>query len=327
MLLLSLAYILLGFVFLVWGADRLVEGAAATARNMGVSPLIVGLTVVGFGTSAPELVVSGVASLRGNPGLAVGNAIGSNIANIGLILSVTALVKPLHVESSTLKREYPLFMLVTLGALVFLWDSQLTRFEGFFLIGGLLATTSWMVYLGMRRGEKDPMAREFADEIPTDVSTPKALGWVALGMIVLPASSHILVIGAVDVARYIGVSDTVIGLTIVAFGTSLPELAAGIASVLKGEDDIAIGNIIGSNMFNLLGVLGIVGLLAPTGLPAGTFERDFLVMLLLSVVLYMVAYGFRGPGRVGRLSALLLLTIFASYMMWLFESEFAATLA
>lgn len=321
MLLLSLTYIILGFVFLVWGADRLIEGASAMARNLGVSPLIVGLTVVGFGTSAPELVVSGVASLRGSPGLAVGNAIGSNIANIGLILGITALVRPLQVESSTLKREYPLFMVVTLASLAFLWDAKLMRFEGTILLGGLLMTTAWMVYIGMKRGDKDPLAQEFAAEIPTGVSNGRAMWWVALGMVVLPASSHVLVIGAIDVAQHFGVTDTVIGLTIVALGTSLPELAAGISSVLKNEDDIAIGNIIGSNMFNLLGVLGIVGLIHPTVLPVATVERDFMVMLALSVLLYMMAYGFRGPGRIGRLSALLLLTVFCGYMVWLFDSE------
>ncbi|MDJ0654793.1 MAG: calcium/sodium antiporter [Xanthomonadales bacterium] len=320
-MLLSLGLIAIGFVFLVWGADRFIAGAAATARNLGVSPLIIGLTVIGFGTSAPEMVVSGVAALRGNPGLAVGNAIGSNIANIALILGVTACIYPLQVHSNTLKREYPILLVVTLTALFLMVDGALGRFDGGFLLFGLLAMTTWMALIGMQRGGPDPIAAEFASEIPSDMSTPVAMGWLGLGMIVLPASSHILVLGAVDVANRMGVSDAVIGLTIVAIGTSLPELAAGIASVLKREHELVIGNIIGSNMFNLMGVLGIAATIRPTDVPDELIYRDYFIMLFLSMMMFLMAYGFRGPGRISRRSGIILVTMFVAYQSLVFYTE------
>ena len=194
-MLLSLGLILIGFVFLVWGADRFVAGASALARNLGVSPLIIGLTVIGFGTSAPEMVVSGVAALRGNPGLAVGNAVGSNIANMALVLGVASIIYPLQVHSNTLKREYPILLIVTLTSLVLLGNGYLSFLDGVFLLGGLMAMTTWMAVIGMQRAGPDPMAAEFASEIPSDMSTQVAVGWLMLGMIVLPASSQILVMG------------------------------------------------------------------------------------------------------------------------------------
>lgn len=320
-MLLPTIYIILGFIFLVWGADRLIDGAAALARNMGVSPLIVGLTVVGFGTSAPEMVVSAVASIQGSPGLAIGNAIGSNITNIALVLGLTGFIKPLQVHSQTLKREYPVLLGVTLVSLWVVQDHFLSVNDGLILFGGLFLTTGWMAYLGTRRGPKDPMAAEYAAEIPKDVSTRTAAIWITLGMIALPASSHILVLGASEIASQLGISDTVIGLTIVALGTSLPELAAGLTSVFKGEDDIAIGNIIGSNMFNLMGVLGIVGLISPAMIEPQTIERDFFTMVAMTVLLFFTAYGFRGPGRFTRLSGAFFLICFAGYVLWIYESE------
>ena len=206
-MLLSLGLVLVGFVFLVWGADRFVAGASALAHNLGVSPLIIGLTVIGFGTSAPEMVVSGVAALRGNPGLAVGNAVGSNIANMALVLGVAAIIYPLQVHSDTLKREYPILLIVTLTSLFLLGDQNLSLIDGFVLLAGLMMMTTWMAVIGMQRAGPDPMAAEFASEIPSDMSTRFAVGWLFLGMIVLPASSQILVMGAIDVAERLGVSD------------------------------------------------------------------------------------------------------------------------
>lgn len=320
-MLLSLGLIALGFVFLVWGADRFVAGASATARNLGVSPLIIGLTVIGFGTSAPEMVVSGVAALRGNPGLAVGNAVGSNIANIALILGVAACIYPLQVHSNTLRREYPILLVVSVLALVLMLDQNLGRLDGALLLVGLLVMTTWMAAIGMQRGGPDPIAAEFATEIPSDMSTPVALGWLALGMVVLPASSHILVLGATDIARLMGVSDVVIGLTVVAIGTSLPELAAAIASVLKREHELVIGNIIGSNMFNLLGVLGIAASIAPTPVDKILLYRDYTIMLGLSLLLFLMAYGFRGPGRISRRSGIILCIAFVAYQAMVFYTE------
>ena len=318
-----------GFLLLVWAADRLVAGASATARNLGVSPLIIGLVIVGFGTSAPELVVSAVATVRGNAGLAVGNAIGSNIANMGLILGFTALVYPLRLESSTLKREYPLLLLIMLVTLFLAIDMQLTRVEGFVLLGCLFALVAWLIRFGMQRPASDPFARELEAEIPTDIPTRVAVFWLLISMVALPASSHFLVEGAVGIARTLNVSDTVIGLTIVAFGTSLPELATAITSAFRKEDDLAIGNIIGSNMFNLLGVLGIAAAINPVEVQSMILTRDFPVMFLLTGLMFLLASDFRGPGRIGRTAGALLLGIFIGYqaMVWLGAGEGAPAVA
>jgi cation:H+ antiporter len=318
-MLISIAQIAGGFVLLVWGADRLVAGASALARNFGVSPLIIGLTIVAFGTSAPELVVSGVAAHRGNPGLAVGNAIGSNIANIGLILGLTAVVYPLRVESETLKREYPLLMLIMIASLIMASDLIYDKTEGWLLLTGLVALVIWMVRYGLRRGPEDPLAEEFAAEIPTDMPTRYAVLWLLVGLVILPISSQFLVEGAIHIARSLQVSEAVIGLTIIAFGTSLPELAAALTSALREEDDLAIGNVIGSNMFNILGVLGIAAVVEPVNVELLMLKQDFPVMFLLSVLLFFMAYGIHGPGRISRKSGFLLLTIFFSYqvLVWI----------
>jgi len=317
-MLISITQIIGGFILLVWGADRLVAGASAMARNLGVSPLIIGLTIVAFGTSAPELVVSAVAASRGNPGLAVGNAIGSNIANIGLILGITAVVYPLKVESETLKREYPLLLLIMIASFIMAADLNYSRTEGWLLLTGLAALVVWMVRYGLRRGPEDPLAEEFAAEIPSDMPTRTAVMWLIIGLIILPLSSRFLVEGAITIARAMEVSEVVIGLTIVAFGTSLPELAAALTSALREEDDLAIGNIIGSNMFNILGVLGIAATIQPVAVDALMLRQDFPVMFLLTVLLFFMAYGIHGPGRISRKSGLLLLTIYFTYqaMIW-----------
>jgi len=311
----SVAQIIGGFILLVWGADRLVAGASALARNLGVAPLIIGLTIVAFGTSAPEMVVSAVAAHRGNPGLAVGNAIGSNIANIGLILGITAVVYPLRVESETLKREYPLLMLVMIAGFIMAADLNYSRTEGWLLLTGLAALVLWMVRFGLRRGPEDPLAKEFAAEIPTNMPTRTAVMWLIVGLIILPLSSTFLVEGAIEVARAMQVSEAGIGLTIVAFGTSLPELAASLTSALREEDDLAIGNVIGSNMFNILGVLGIAATIKPVGVEELMLKQDFPVMFLLTVLLFFMAYGIHGPGKISRNSGGLLLTIFFSYQI------------
>jgi cation:H+ antiporter len=308
-----------GFLLLVWGADRLVAGASATARNIGISPMIIGLTVIGFGTSAPELVVSAVATLKGNAGLAVGNAIGSNIANIGLVLGVTALIYPLRMESTALKREYPVLLLIMLVCFLMALDGSYSRVEGWSLIVGLLAVVIWIIRIGLQRPLSDPLAEEFDAEIPRDVPTKVALFWLMVGLIVLPVSSVFLVEGAITIARFLHVSDTVIGLTIVALGTSLPELATAITAALHKEDDLAIGNIIGSNIFNLLGVLGIAAIIHPVELLPIILARDFPAMFLITGALYLMASDFRGPGRIGRRSGSVLLTMFLGYfiMVWL----------
>ncbi|HHH44992.1 MAG TPA: calcium/sodium antiporter [Gammaproteobacteria bacterium] len=315
----ELVAVIAGFALLVWGADRFVMGAAATARLLGVSPLLIGLTIVGFGTSAPEILVSAVASLQGNPGLAIGNAIGSNITNVALILGTTAMVIPLAVNSGTMRRELPILIGTTVFAYLLLSDGKLGFGDGLALLAGLLVMLGWVIHVGLSsRDSKDPMATEFAAEIPTDLSLGQALLWLLAGGIVLMIGSRVLVWGAVDIAHHFGVSDLVIGLTIVALGTSLPELAASVASALKNEPDIAIGNVIGSNMFNLLAVLGIPGIISPSVVDPGVLSRDMPIMVALTVALLLMAYGFHGKGRINRLEAGLLLAAYAGYQTLLY---------
>ncbi len=325
--------ILVGFILLVWGADRFVLGASATARNLGVSPLIIGLTIVGFGTSAPEMLVSAMAAANGNPAMGVGNALGSNITNVGLVLGITALIVPLAVHSSLLKREFPLLLGVMALTLVLLWDREMGFNDGLLLLIGMGLMVAWMVHLGLRQRrsetvgapglEQDPMEEEFAEEIPEHMPMGRALFWLLLGMAILVGSSRLLVWGAVEVATWAGISDLVIGLTIVAIGTSLPELAASVMSALKDEADIAIGNVLGSNMFNLLAVLGLPGVIAPAVMPDELIGRDMLVMFALTIALFIFAYGFRGPGRLNRIEGSALLAGYCGYMYWLYLSSLA----
>ena len=317
-MLLSAAAVVTGFTLLVWGADRFVIGAAATARNMGISPLIIGLTIVGFGTSAPEMLISAISAWNGNPGVAVGNALGSNIANMGLVLGATALTRPLLVHSDTLQREYPMMFIAMLIGLLLLMDDRLGAADGMLLMTGLCLMLYWMVRMGRRQQDGlDPMEAEFAAELPPTMSTVRALSWLAVGLAVLLISSRLVVWGAVDIARAFGVSDLVIGLTIVAIGTSLPELAASVMSALKGEHDIAIGNIIGSNIFNMLGVLGISGMIFPHNIDPEVLSRDFPVMIGLAVALFAMAYGFRKPGALSRVEGALLMAAYLGYLILL----------
>lgn len=325
-MLMSWLAVLGGLVFLVWSAERFVHGAAGLARNLGVSPLIIGMTIMGFGTSAPEMLVAGMAASSGNPGMGVGNALGSNIANIALVLGVTALIMPLTVDSGILRREFPVLFAVTLLAGILLLDGHLGVLDGGILLGSTALLIAWMIWVGKRSQSvasnvqttpADPLVSEFEQEIPTGLSTKQAVFWVLLGLLGLVLSSKLLVVGAVDIAQDLGISDLVIGLTIIAVGTSLPELAASVMSAIKGEDDMAVGNIIGSNMFNLLAVLALPGLIAPSVLEPAVLQRDFPVVVALTIVLFLMAYGFRGPGRINRLEGGLLLACFIAYMTWL----------
>lgn len=302
-----------GFVLLIWAADRLVTGASGLARNLGVSPLIVGLTIVGFGTSAPEMLVSAMASIRGNPSLAIGNALGSNIANVGLILGLTAMIYPLRVERITLKREFPVLGVIMLLALAVMWNLHLSRLDGIWLAGGLILLIGGMVMLGLRTGPSDPLTASLTEEVPDAMSTRVAIGWTLIGLVLLPLSAHILVNGAITMALIVGVSEAVIGLTVVALGTSLPELAAAATSAIKKEDDLAIGNILGSNMFNLLGVLGIAALLHPMTIEPILLYRDVSVMFALTLLLFLLAWRRRGPGLINRSTAAVL---FASFLIY-----------
>lgn len=310
---LALLQLTAGFILLTWAADRLVTGASALARNFGVSTLVVGLTIVGFGTSAPEMLVSAIASLRGNPSLAIGNAIGSNIANVGLVLGLTAMIYPLKVERITLKREFPVLGVIMLITLALMWNLNFSRVDGLVLIGGLAVVVGGMIALGLVRGEQDPLASSLTGEVPQNMPTRTALIWTAVGLVVLPLSAHILVGGAVTMALMLGVSDAVVGLTVVALGTSLPELAAASVCAFRKEDDLAIGNILGSNMFNLLGVLGIAALIHPMYIEAVLLRRDVLVMFLITIALFALVWRRRGPGLINRPTAFLLFAGYISY--------------
>lgn len=317
-MLVSIALILVGFALLIWSADRFVMGAAALARNMGVSPLLIGLTIVGFGTSAPEMLVSGMASLQGNAGLAIGNALGSNIANIGLILGITAIVVPLAVNSDVLRKEYPLLLFVSMASYVIVMDGNLGRMDGAILLSGLFISMFILVKIGKRRQKSDVLAQEFTDEIPSDMSSGQSIMWFCIGLVVLLIGSRLLVTGAVDIARTFGVSDLVIGLTIVAVGTSLPELATSITSALKGEHELAVGNVIGSNLYNLLAVLAIPGLLSPGPVAQEILQRDMPVMLGLTLTLFLMGTGRGGKGSINRLAGAILLLVFVAYQFWVY---------
>ncbi len=310
-----------GFALLTWSADRFVVGASALAFNLNISPLIIGLTIVGLGTSAPEILVSAVASWQGNTGLAIGNAIGSNITNSTLILGITALVLPLSVHSSILRRELPVLLLIMTVALLLLLDGTLGRLDGAILLTGMGLMLIWMIGLARNaRSQSDPMREEFDEEIPTDMSMAAAMFWLVTGSLLLLVSSRILVWGSVSIAHELGVSDLVIGLTIVALGTSLPELAASVMSAIKNEHDIAIGNVIGSNMFNLLAVLGLPGLIHPSVIDSAVLTRDYPIMIVLTLLMFAMAYGFRGPGRITRLEGAILVGAYAAYQTLLYFS-------
>jgi len=310
--------IVIFLIVLSWSADRFVYGASALAKNIGISPMMIGLTIVAMGSSAPEIVVSAIASANGNMNTAVGNALGSNITNIALVLGITALVKPLLVSSTTLKRELPALLIISLIAIGFMFDGELKSYEGIILLGLFIFVLAMMAWLSLQVDKEDPLVAETADEIPKGVSNTSALIWIGVGLVILPLSAHFLVNSAVEIARYMGISDLVIGLTIIAFGTSLPELAASVAGVLKGEDDLALGNIIGSNIFNLLAVLGMPGLIAPGILDPDVYNRDMYVMLGLTLILFLFSFDLIGKRTISRTNGFILLACFIGYQFWLF---------
>ncbi len=317
-MLLPFTAIVLGLITLVWSAERFIDGASMTARHLGVPSLVIGMLVVGFGTSAPEMVVSAIAALDGNPTLALGNALGSNITNTGLILGITALIAPITVQSSIVRRELPILLGVSLATGLFLSNGDLNRIEAWLLLAGFAGMLVWTARLGAT-SPSDALDVTLEQELaPLTMSLPRAVLWCLIGMLILVLSSRILVWGAVEVAQALGISDLIIGLTIVALGTSLPELAASVIAVRKGEHDIAIGNIVGSNLFNLLAVIGIAGVISPmTDLPAEVMQRDWLTMLGMTIALLLMAYGFRGQGRINRLEGGILILAFTSYNIWL----------
>jgi cation:H+ antiporter len=313
--------LLIGLALLVWSADKFVDGASATATHFSMPPLLVGMVIVGFGTSAPEMVVSTLAASQGNPVLALGNAWGSNIVNIAFILGVTALVSPIMVRSAILRKELPVLIAVMALAGFLAWDGTISRWDAWVLLGVFLALMIWSIKEGMH-GHGDSLGQEMQIEMAARaMPLRKALTLLAVGLLVLVGSSQLLVWGAVSIARSLGVSDLVIGLTVLAVGTSLPELASCVAAARKGEHDIALGNVLGSNLFNTLAVVGIAGTIAPMHLAPEVMTRHWPVMAGLTVLVFFFGWGFRGrQGRINRIEASVLLAIYVAYTGWLLVS-------
>lgn len=315
--------VFLGLALLLWSADRFVEGSASTARHFGMPPLLIGMVIVGFGTSAPEMVVSALAASQGNPGIALGNAYGSNITNIALILGLTAIISPIAVHSQVLRKELPILTGVTLLAGWQVSDGKITHMESLVLLGffgGLMAWTLWQ----SSRKETDTLGSQVEQSLEVN-ETPirQAILWLVVGLVLLIISSRMLVWGAVEISRSFGVSDLIVGLTIVAVGTSLPELASSIIAARKKEHDIALGNILGSNLFNTLAVVGIAGTIAPMTVGPEVLSRDILVMGMLTLSLFITGYGFRGrPGRINRFEGAFLLACYCGYNAYLIVGTF-----
>lgn len=316
--------LLIALVVLVWSADKFVLGASSLARNIGVSPMIIGLTIVAMGSSAPEMMVAAAASLQGNPDTAIGNAIGSNITNIALVLGFTVLIKPLVVSSSTIKQELPLLLLLTILAYWMLSDNFFSFPEGIALMVSFFGFISILLIKALKQRNNnsldDPMIIEAEYEIPEATSTIKSIFWLVIGIALLVSSAHFLVESAIFIAKAYGISDLVIGLTVIALGTSLPELAASIASVMKKEDDLAMGNIIGSNIFNILAVLPFAGLIAPGQINPEASFRDAPVMIAITGLLFLLCFSRKsGYFRLTRAKGALLLVSFIAYQILLFS--------
>lgn len=309
--------VIAGLALLVWSADRFIDGSSATARHLGMPPLLIGMVIVGFGTSAPEMVVSALAASQGNPGIALGNAYGSNIANIGLILGLTALISPIAVHSQVLRKEMPLLIGISALAAWQLYDGNLTRLDAIVLLAAFFAIMGYSIWQGMRGGS-DSLGVEMTQELDSHPQPLKtAIFWLVLGLVLLILSSRMLVWGAVTIAQQLGVSDLVIGLTIIAIGTSLPELASSLAALRKNEHDIALGNVMGSNVFNTLAVVGIAGAIHPLAVEPVILLRDISVMMGMTVLLFVFAYGFTGPARLNRLEGAVLLLGYLGYNAYL----------
>lgn len=310
---LSLLFLLLGLGLLYFGAQVLIKGGAALAFRFGLSALVVGLTVIAYGTSSPELVVSLQAAFSGNSAIAVGNVIGSNICNIALILGLCSLVQPLTASAQVIRREVPIMIGVSLLLVGVIWDGVIGRIDGALLLSGLIAYT-WLTVRAARAAKEGLAEREYDEDF--HVGAPgagRSVALVGLGLAVLIGGSHLFVTGAVEIARHWGISDVVIGLTVVAVGTSLPELATSLVAALRGHSDVAIGNVVGSNIFNVLGILGVVALVHPID-AAGLSRIDLGMMIATAVALLPVA---RSGGRVNRVEGAILLGVYVAYTVWL----------
>ena len=313
----DLAVLISGIVVLYFGAEWLVRGASRLASSLGVSPIVIGLTVVSLGTSAPELVVCLVAALQGNPGLAIGNVMGSNLANIGLILGLTSLVHPLEVKHRVVWREMPVMLLITFAIYPIAFDRVLSRMDGFMLLLVLLAYLVWVFRSGhpdeikSSHGPRDSMA---TSEEAASLLNLKDIGHVALGSAFLVLGGYCIVKGAVEIASALGISEVIIGLTVVAIGTSLPELATSLVAAMRQEVDIAVGNIIGSNIFNLTAIFGTTAIVRPIMIPETVLSRELAGVVLMSLLLLPIL---RNGWQIKRWEGALLLTAYIGMGWWL----------
>jgi cation:H+ antiporter len=312
-MLITAGSILIGLGLLAWGADRFVAGAAAVARNLGISPILIGLTILGVATSAPEMLVSALAALNGMPAIAIGNALGSNIANLGLVLGTAIVVRPLTIRSSTLQRELPALLVSAVLPLLLFLDGRLDRVDSLLLFAALLLLAWWLTALGYRAGVRDPMRAERGKELREPLRLGAATVWLVFGLAALLAGAQLLVFGSERAARALDVSELVIGLTVVAVGTSLPELAVSVAGARKNEAELVLGSVIGSNIFNMLAVIGIAGILAPLEIDPEILTLHYPVMGLMTVTVFLLTYN-RGPDHIlGRNIGVALLSAFSGY--------------
>jgi cation:H+ antiporter len=324
----QITILILSLMVLVWSADKFVYGASSLAANLGVSPMIIGLTIVAMGSSAPEMMVAAAAAMNGNPDTAVGNAIGSNITNIALVLGMTVLIKPLSITSGTIKKELPLLLILSFFTYFLFSDNFFSFTEGLELIMGFFIFIGVLLIQAIRERKENALSDQMLIEAESEIeekTTPfLSIVWLVVGIIALVASAKFLVGSSIFIAKYFGVSDLVIGLTVIAIGTSLPELAASIASVLKGEDDLAMGNIIGSNIFNILAVLPFAALIAPGPINPEAIQRDIPVMLGITILLFIISFSRkRGNFRLTRVKGGLLVLGFVGYQTLLFNQVMA----
>ena len=324
-MLMAIGAIIAGLVLLVWSADKFVEGAAATAKHLGMPTLLIGMVIIGFGTSAPELAVSAMAASDGNPGLALGNGYGSNITNIALIVGLTAIIAPIAVHSQVIRKELPLLLVLTLIAGAQLLDGELSRLDGWVLLAVFAAVMGWSIYQGYQ-GKEDPLAGDTETEmIAHPMPLKSAIIWLVVGLVLLIVSSRILVWGAVTIAQSLGISDLIIGLTIVAIGTSLPELASALAAVKKNEHDLILGNILGSGIFNTLAVVGLAAVIEPLSVAPEVLYRDWTLMFGLTLALLVMGFGLTGWRKlISRVDGALLLLVYVGYTGYLFSTMAAS---
>ncbi|MES1948438.1 K+-dependent Na+/Ca+ exchanger-like protein [Salinisphaera sp. C84B14] len=325
-MLMAAAAVLVGLAVLIWSSERFIEGAVGTAHHLRLPSFIIGTVIVGVGTSAPEFLVSGLAAWQGQPGLAIGNAYGSNIANIGLILGVALLLSPMAVGAGIVRREMALLIVVTLMSRWLIGDGSISRFDALLLVLPLIGYIAVVAFEARRNPAHATSTAPTPDDTPSDVPPfGRSLVWLVVGLALLLASSRLLVWGASTIAGALGVSDLVIGLTVVAVGTSLPELASSISAVRRRAYDLVLGNVVGSNLFNTLGVVGVAGLITPIDVDPSVLSRDWPIMLGLTLLLLVFAMRFGSrPAHLNRIEGGVFLLSFVAYTAWLVFGAFTA---